>query len=52
MGLRRRAQVDWPKDRRNRDHQKRDHGQKPEHVDIGEIVDLLLERLTNPGQRL
>src|SRR5689334_17189776 len=52
MPPRRRAEIDVPQTQRDRYHHDADHRQQEEHVDIGEQVDLVLQRLADPGHRL
>ena len=52
MPFRRRAQIDRLDDERERDHQRANHRKRPEHVDIGHEIDLLLQGLSHPGDRL
>jgi EcsC protein family len=48
----RRFQVDRPERERYHHHKCADDGQRPERVDIGEQVDLPLQGLSDPGDRL
>ena len=52
MPPRRCAEIDRAQHGGRRDHQHRDDGERPEHVDISEEVDLLLQGFADPGHRL
>jgi len=52
MSPRRRFQVDQSERQRHRDHDGADDRERPEHVDIGEQIDLLLQCLPDPGNGL
>jgi hypothetical protein len=52
MAFGRRAEIDRLENQRDRNHDCADDHQQPEDIDIGEQIDLLLQRLSDPGDRL
>jgi hypothetical protein len=52
MAFRRGAQIDRLQAEGNRDHDRTNHRKRPKDVDIGEKIDLMLERLAYPRDGL